>query len=99
MFRAAPISAEIFLIYQNNTNNTGQINVNPPYSFSNYGIGQPFNESYYAVIDKYFQVIRTDSKSVLEAKQILQLDKNNNATEGRINYLFKELLILRNLLL
>ena len=55
-----------------------------PYTYVKYGIGQSFNNSYYAVVDKYFQVIRTDSISILEAKSIMKLYQNNNLTEGLI---------------
>ena len=80
---AVPISQEIYNNYSNNTINTGQINVSKPYSYFNYRIGNKFPNSYYAVVDKYFQVIRTDSSSILESKLIIRMNKNNNLKEGR----------------
>lgn len=82
MYRAIPISYQLFQKYANNTENTGQIKSNPQYAFQKYGIGDSFDDSYFAVVDKYFQVIRTDSKSILEGKKISKLSRNNNYTHG-----------------
>ena len=84
MFRAVPISEEIYNKFSNNTQNTGQIRESLPQEYLNYAIGQLFPNSYYAVIDKYFQVIRTDSNSILSAKLIIKLKQNNNVPQGKI---------------
>jgi len=83
MYRAIPISNQLYKKYSNNIENTGQIKANPQYSFQKYGIGDSFDDSYFAVVDKYFQVIRSDTKSILEGKKISKLSRNNNLTFGK----------------
>ena len=83
MYRAVPISYQLYQKYSPNIENTGQIKPSPQYSFQKYGIGDSFDDSYFAVVDKYFQIIRSDSKSILEGKKILKLTRNNNLPQGK----------------